>query len=122
MHTLLGKTGLIIALLCAVSPAHGQKATEMFIPMGQSPGLSFKYTYVGTIDDIDKQQRSIKAGGLAIKITDTTRIWLDHTKLDRTNQVGSLADLKQGQRIEIKYLDPDRKQIAEWIKVEVTRP
>ena len=125
MHMLFGKTGLIIALLsllCSIPLAHGHKATEIFIPLGQSPGLSSKYTYVGKIDDIDKQQRTINAGGLTVKITDTTKVWLDLTKLKRTNQVGSFADLKQGQRVEIKYLDPDRKQVAEWVKVEVTQP
>ena len=122
MRTIFGKTGLIVALLCGISLAHGHKATEIFIPLGQSPGLSSKYTYVGKIDGINKQQRTIKAGGLTIKITDTTKIWLDHSKLKRTNQAGRLADLKQGQRIEIKYRDPDRKQVAAWVKVEVTQP
>lgn len=121
MRTLLGQTGLIIALLCGTSLAYGHQATEMFIPLGQSPGLSSKYTYVGKIDGIDKQQRTIEAGGLTIKITDTTKIWLDQTKLQRINQVGSFADLEQGQKIEIKYLDPDHRQVAEWVKVEVAQ-
>lgn len=122
MHMFFGKTGLIITLLCSISLAHGQQATEIFIPLEQSPGLSSKYTYVGKIDSIDKKRRTIKTGGHTIKVTGNTKVWLNHTKLKRTNQVGRFADLKQGQRIEIKYLDPDRKQVAAWVKVEVTQP
>lgn len=113
---------LVIGLLCSISFAHGQKATEIFIPLGQSPGLSNKYTYIGKIDGVNKQQRTVKAGGRTIKITGGTKIWLDRTKLRLTNQVGRFADLQKGQKVEIKYDDPNRKQAAEWVKVEITQP
>ncbi len=122
MRMLFSGTGLIIAVVCGISLAYGQKATERFIPMGQSPGLSYKYTYMGSIDRVDKQRRSITAGGQTTKITGKTQIWLDRTKLRLSNQVGSFADLRPGQAVEIKYEDPERKDIAEWIKLEATQP
>ena len=111
-----------LALLGGISLAHGQQATERFIPVGQSPGLSSKVTYIGTVDRIDREQRTITAGGRTIRITPRTKIWLDRTKLRLTNQVGRLADLQEGQKVEIKYEDPDRRQVAVWIKVEIARP
>ncbi len=113
---------LITTLLWGISAAHGQNATEIFIPLGQSPGLSHKYTYVGTIDKVNKQQRTITAGGHAIKITSKTKIWLDRTKLKLSNQIGSFADLKVGGKVEVKYDDPARREVAEWVKAQVSGP
>lgn len=111
---------LIVALLCSLSYAHGQKATEQFIPIGQSPGLSNKYTYIGVIDAVDARQRTVTVGGRAVKITGDTRIWLDRSSLKLSNQIGSFADLREGRKTEIKYADAARKQAAEWVKVQVT--
>ena len=33
------QVGAIVALVCGISFAYAQKATERFIPIGQSPGL-----------------------------------------------------------------------------------
>ena len=55
MGRLFTGIGLVVALLCGVSHVHGQKATERYIPIGQSPGLSGKYTYIGSIECIDAQ-------------------------------------------------------------------
>lgn len=107
--------------------AHGQKATEMFIPFGQSPGLSGKYTVIGTIKTVDARNRTITIAGpsetWSAQITDRTKIWLDRSKLRLTNQKGTFADLRKGQLVEVKYEDTTRegKGPAGWIKVQVTR-
>ena len=122
MRTLILAIGSMIALLCSASYAHGQKATERYIPLGQSPGVSKKYTYLGTIEAIAPAKRTISAGGRTVMITDATRIWLDRSQLKQTALVGSISDLKQGQTVEIKYDDPARPKVAEWIKVRITAP
>lgn len=122
MRTLILAIGSAIALLCSVSYAHGQKATERYIPLGQSPGVSKKYTYVGTCEAVSPEKRTITAGGHTVKITDATQIWLDRSQLKQPTGTGSVSDLKQGQMVEIKYDDPARPQVAEWIKVQVTSP
>ena len=33
-----------------------------------------------------------------------------------------LTDLQKGRRVEVKYADPGRRQVAEWVKVEITEP
>jgi hypothetical protein len=117
---------MAIALFGAISYAHGQKATERYIPLGQSPGLSQKYTSIGEIADVDPREQTVTilepTGRRTVKITQQTRIWVDRTKLKQTNVTGSFADLQKGRRVEVKYDDPERRQVADWVKVELTQP
>lgn len=126
MRTLFLGIGLIATALCSVPHAHAHQATERFVPIGQSPGLSHKYTYIGEIKRVNARMRTITVaeppGSRTIKISDKTRIWLDRSKLKLANQVGSFADLQRGRRVEIKYQDHRRKGTAAWVKVEVTAP
>ena len=57
-----------------------------------------------------------------MKITDKTRIWLDRSKLKQPNVTGGFADLQKGRRVEVKYEDPAQREVADWVKVEVTQP
>jgi hypothetical protein len=125
MRPLLGGLSVVtLALLCAVSPARGQKATEQYIPIGQSPGVSGKYTWIGEIADLNLRARTVTitdaAGPRTIRITEKTRIWLDRSKLKLTNLTGHFSDLRKGGRIEMKYETPERRDVVEWVKVEVT--
>ena len=105
-----------------MSYAHGQKATERYIPIGQSPGVSNKYTYIGVIEAVDPQQRTLTAAGHTVQITDETRIWLDRSLQKVSNQKGSFDDLQKGRKVEIKYTDTTQPQVAQWVKVQVTAP
>jgi len=126
MRTLLSGTGVVIAAFCAMSYAHGQRATERYIPLGQSPGVSQKLTRIGEIAEVDESKRTVTiadpAGRWTVGITDQTRIWLDRTKLKQPNLTGSFTDLHKGRRVEVKYQDPERREVADWVKVEVARP
>jgi len=126
MRSLVNGIGLAIALLGGISYAHGQRETEQYIPIGQSPGLSQKSTSIGEIAEVDPQAKTVTiadpAGRRTVKVTEKTRIWLDRTKLKQTNLTGSFADLKTGRRVEVKYDDPKRREVAEWVKVEVLQP
>jgi hypothetical protein len=126
MRALLSGIGLAIALLGAISYAYGQKETELYIPIGQSPGLSQKYTSIGELAEVDPRAKTVTiadpAGRRTVKITEKTRIWLDRSKLKQTNLTGSFADLQKGRRVEVKYDDPQRREVAEWVKVEVSQP
>ena len=112
---------LILLLLSSISFAYAQKATEIFIPMGKSPGISYKYSYMGKIESVNRQRRTIKADGRNIKVS-RDKIWLDRTALGAANIAGRFADLKSGRLVEIKYVNVDRRQVAEWIKVKITQP
>lgn len=119
----------VAVLLWGSSPyAHGQRATEMFIPLGQSPGLSGKVTVMGKIEAVQTKDRTIAiagpSGSLTTKITDKTKIWLDRSKLRLTNQTGTFADLKKDLVVEVMYEGAERsgKAPADWIKVQITEP
>ena len=126
MRRLATGLGLAITLMCATSHAHGQKATEQYIPIGQSPGLSGKYTSIGPISDVNARDQTITIadprGAKVVKVTAKTRIWLDRTPLKQSNLRGLFADLQKGRRAEVKYFDPERPQMADWVKVEITQP
>jgi hypothetical protein len=110
------------AWLGSETSVYGQKATEQFIPLGKSPGLSGKLTWIGTVEQVDEQNKTVtvKADSAykAIKVSDQTRIWLDRSKARLSNIKGGFADLKNGRKVEVKYLK-DRETEAEWIKIEI---
>jgi hypothetical protein len=117
--------GLALVVLCAGSTAHGQKSTEQYIPIGMSPGVSQKYASLGVIDTVSARLRTATiaepAARRTVRITDKTHIWLDRSKLKLPNLRGRFEDLQKGRRVEVKYLDAER-QVADWVKVEMTAP
>ncbi len=64
----------VLAALLWSAAAQAQKTTEQFIPIGQSPGLSGKYTYLGAIESADSVARLVTAGGRSVRVTARTRI------------------------------------------------
>ena len=117
--------GVVVGLvLWSGTQAHSQQATEVYIPIGQSPGLSGKVTIIGTVEAIDPQARSINVTGPAgtwrAVITDRTKIWLDKSKQRLSNQTGRFSDLRKGVLVEVKYMDGERRDggPADWIKVQ----
>jgi hypothetical protein len=105
-------------------PIHGQEMTEMYIPIGQSPGVSGKSSLVGAIESVNVQNHTLAVSGpsgiQAIVLTDRTRIWLDRTQARLPNEIGTLASLQKGLKVEVKLRDADQKRVAEWIKVQVS--
>ncbi len=126
MRMLLRAAVLLIVSAAAPGPVHPQKATEQFIPLGQSPGASGKLTWIGEITTTDARARTLTiAEGdtpRTVKITEKTRIFVDRSKLKQTNLTGTFADLQKGRRVEVKYGDPVLKQETDWVKVEITQP
>ena len=116
--------GLVLIPALVPTSAFGQKATEKFIALGKSPGVSGKLTVIGQIEQFDAQNRTLivasSSGKHTCKLGDKTKIWLDRTKLKQSNITGTVADLQKGRRVEIKHEDAERKT-ADWIKVEITQ-
>jgi hypothetical protein len=116
----------ILALLTLVSVVgvHAQKSTERFIPVGKSPGISGKYTSIGTIDAVDMDQRTLtctdSTGTIMVKVDKNTKIWVDRSKQKLPNLKGSLDDCHQGQVVEVKYRNNERQPgaAADWIKIQ----
>ncbi len=120
-------TGLALILSLAAAPSYGQQATEMYIPIGASPGVSDTASIIGKVAAVDQQKRTLSisdsTGTYTIAITDETHIWLDQSKMQKANQTGSLVDLETGRRVEVKYKEPARSPsvTADWIKVEIPK-
>ncbi len=130
LKRVMGAVATGVWLWSGMLSAHGQRATEMFIPIGQSPGLSNTISIIGTIEAVDPRIQTITVTGPTVSwtamITGRTKIWLDKSKLRLPNQKGSFADLQKGLLAEVKYEDPEGrgrlKGPVEWIKVQVTGP
>jgi hypothetical protein len=107
--------------------AFAQKATEMFIPIGQSSGLSGKHTLVARVQSVNEAQRSLTVlhdgSTYTAKLGAQTPVWLDRSALKQPNTVGSLGDVKPGMAVEIKYQKNNRGAgDAEWVKLQVAGP
>jgi hypothetical protein len=112
---------LLGILVTVASPGFAQKTTELFIPLGQSPGLSGKHTLIGKIDQVNAMSSTLTvtdaAGTYSVPVTPGTRIYLDKSPARLPNTQGTLADCRPGDAIEVKFVDNARAQPAEWIKV-----
>jgi hypothetical protein len=117
------RLAIVIVALGSALDASGQEATEMFIPIGQSPGLSGKDSVIGTLESVDSGNRMVtilgSSGAQTVGITDRTTIWLDRSEQKQPNQNGGINDLQKGRKIEIKARKGEVKAVAEWIKVQV---
>lgn len=116
---LTGLLGFIVISIAAAS-ALGQRATEQFIPLGKSPGVSSVGSYIGKIAAVDAKKRTITVAGdegsRTIAITVRTKIWIDQSKYKAANVIGTIDDCRTGRQVEAK-LEGDQKQTAAWIKV-----
>ncbi len=121
LGTPLIKSLLLACMIWGVSPANGQQTTEQYIPIGHSPGVSDKYSYIGNIVAIDRKARTISVEDRGeirtIKVTAETRIWLDRSKVRRENIVAAYSDCEVGLRVELMYLRGN-ESFADWIKIE----
>jgi hypothetical protein len=117
------RLAIVVVALGGTLEASGQQATEMFIPIGQSPGLSNKGSVIGTLESVDPGKRRVtisnSSGAQTVGITDRTMIWLDRSEQKQPNQNGGINDLQKGRKIEIKVRKGEAKAVAEWIKVQV---
>ena len=111
----------------SAAPAFAQKATEMFVPIGQSAGLSGKHTLLARVQSVNEAQRSVTlmhdGTAYTAKLGAQTPVWLDRSGLKQPNSVGSLGDVKPGMTVELKYQKNNRGAgDAEWVKVQVAAP
>jgi hypothetical protein len=124
MGKVLNNLVLIGVLICGASAALGQKSNEIFIPIGQSPGLSGKHTVIARVQALDASDRSmtlLDAAGVTVKVRPNpqTAIWLDRSQLKQPNRKGQFTDLRKDMMVEVKYRNNDRPGGAvEWIKVQ----
>jgi hypothetical protein len=103
----------IIFILLICSTCFAQKATEVFIPIGQSPGLSGISTLIGTISQVN--ENNILVNEIVVLVVSDTKIYIDRSKAKLTNYEGTMNDLVIGCFVEVHFF---RGSQAEWIKVQ----
>jgi len=121
----LARVGVAIVCLWCTPGVHVQKATEVFIPIGQSTGLSGKVTLLGKVAAVNAQDQTItvsdQAGTHLVRLSERTKIYVDLSRQRSPNRRGTLADLRAGFLTEVKFEGNDRgKSVAEWIKVQIS--
>ena len=118
------KTIVLIFVFCWIcSDLYAQKMTEIYIPVGQSPGVSGKYSLMGSVESVNMNDSTVtirQDGGskTTIKITAGCAVYLDKSKLKLSNKKGYCANIKQGMKAEAKYKDNKPGGLIEWIKVQ----
>ena len=122
MKKLLGT--LSVFALAAGPPVFAHRATERYIPIGSSPGVSGKLTLIGTVEpraETDSIIRIRTEDDRVVGFTwnESTRFWLDRTRVRRTNVPASWEHCREGRRVEVRFRDDDPTTgIAAWVKVE----
>jgi hypothetical protein len=116
-------TTILVLSVVGVANGQAQRATEQFIPVGQSPGVSGVLSYLGDCEAVDEQSRTVtmrdaQGQSRTVKVGPATLIWLDRSAARQGNQPGSFPDLHRGYRMEV-FPAPDRPDTAVWIKVVV---
>jgi len=105
------KRTLALIFLFTSATVYPQAATERYIPIGRSPGISNLHSVQGTIESFTDSV--VVISGVRVEVKPSMDIWLDRSKAKVTNLRGSVADLIPGRRAEAYALH--------WIKIEVTQ-
>lgn len=121
------RLSLVLTVMVAVGllgTAHAQKATEMLIPIGESPGVSGISSVIGTIVSCEQASGivtiSTEKEQHTATLTEETKIWLDRSAVKKGGAEGSRSDCQKGRRSEVKYVyeGKTRSARAEWIKIQ----
>ena len=114
-------TSLLMCSLMGSPVTFAQQSTEQFIPIGMSPGISDKYSYIGSIISVDEATNTFtmqsNRGRKTITVSPSTRFWLDKSKIKQTNLKASFDDCQVGSMVEVMH-DRSNDDVADWIKIE----
>lgn len=120
MNTLLVRICVtLLATITLSQTAFSQKATEVYIPIGDSPGISKSETMFGTIDRLNYEARSmelvVESGNKTILLSEKTIYYIDRSTYRKKSETGDMRDCKVGLLIEVRAADDGT---AEWVKIK----
>ena len=111
---------LIGCALTVVMTAAAQQATEVYIPIGQSPGISVNKSVIGSISNVEYQRYRMTISAddkkTIVTMTPKTRYYVDKNNVKQRNETGSIDDCEVGRRAEA-YIDKDGNAV--WVKISV---
>ena len=109
----------VLIFVVGLTRAFGQATTEVFIPIGQSPGVSGTAIGArGTVTGVNIGERALEVNGILFDIGELRSgphgtIYIDNSAHGAPNQYGTFDDLLVG--IEVEMLAPGG--VAKWIKI-----
>lgn len=113
------RTACLALALFAATAASAQRATEVYIPIGESPGVSDSDSVLGTIESVEyeRHRMTVVVDGetRVVALTPDTRYYLDRSDSKERNVAGTVEDCRAGRRIEA-WLDADGEAI--WVKID----
>lgn len=108
--------GIVLLACWTIAPA--QQATEIYIPIGESPGISGDESIIGSISSIDYQRYQMTVstvdGRQTLTMTKSTRYYIDRNAEKKRNMTGDVEDCEVGSRIEA-YVNEEG--VVVWVKV-----
>ena len=116
---------ITIIIFGFLAPALAEKTTELYLPIGKSPGLSDKYNLIGTVAGVNPQDQTLTVTGASgtytVDTTEYTLIFLDKSKLRQPNRYGTFSDFKKGMMVEVRFEAGKQHRPAEWIKLQIAK-
>lgn len=110
---------ITVVWMIATGSAQAHKATERYIPIGKSPGVSSELILLGTITTVDYAVHEMEVrstdGQTTVAPAEITRYYIDRSKRKLSNQSATFRDCQIGRRVEIKFLADGS---IDWIKIE----
>ena len=116
---------IILSIFTGISvDLSAQTMTEIYIPLGKSPGVSGKYSLIGRVESfimLDSSMTIMLNTGSRknMIINSVCDIYLDKSTLRLSNKKGYCADIKKGLLVEAKYFDNKPDRPIEWLKIQI---
>lgn len=106
----------LFVVFCLVSLAcFAQQATELFIPIGKSPGLSREgKTIIGKVNAISSD-KIVTVSGRTVRVVDASEIYFDRSSIKKQNTYGKFDDIKIDKSVEV-YAPSN--SIVIWLKIQ----
>ena len=115
LNTLILSAGIAISMSAA---AHQE--TELYIPIGQSPGISHVKTQIGRIQSLSAAGNgmTILVDGRPVYVAfgEAAKIYLQYAEPGQRNRLGTYADCQADRTAEVYVGDDGRLR---WIKVRM---
>ena len=110
---------LALLALTAWTEAPAQRATEVYIPIGESPGISASESVIGSISSIDYAQYHMTittpVESITVMLTNRTLYYIDNSNQKMRSVTGGIEDCEVGSRVEALVNDDGE---AVWVKVQ----
>jgi hypothetical protein len=119
--TTMARIAWLVAAVLFTLTAWSHPATERYIPIGESPGVSGVHSHIGTIRsvvEVTEAGLTMRVGEDAkiVKVDRETKIYLQTADPRTSNAMGTYEDCETGRQIEAY---PGDDGTAIWLKIRV---